>query len=121
LLAFARLGVKDQPMARLTLPLSGGGLIPADASGFTGLAFDVRGEGAYRILLGVRGRSPATPLGAGFDAGPEWRRVAVPFARFDAAGLPPSWTMGVLTVAFELPGPPGSQRWLEIANVAFMR
>jgi len=121
LLAFARLAVKEQPTARLTLPLSGGGLLPVDASGFRALAFDVRGDGAYRILAAVRGRSLAMPLTAGFDAGPEWRQIVVPFSEFKGEGLLPSWTTDLLNVAFELGGPAGSRRWLEIDNVRFLR
>jgi len=121
LLAFARLAVKDQPAARLTLPLSGGGLLPVDASGFRALVFDVRGDGAYRVLMAVRGRSQAMPLAAGFDAGPEWRQVVIPFSEYRGDQLPSSWAKDLLNVAFELGGPAGSRRWLEIDNLGFLR
>jgi hypothetical protein len=121
LLAFARLAVKDQPMARLTLPLAGGGLLPVDAGPFRGVGFDVRGDGAYRLLLTLRGRSVAQPLAARFTAGPEWQHVTIPFAELKAEGLDAPWTKDVLTLAFELTGPPAAQRWIELDNVGFVR
>ena len=120
-LAFARLAVREQAIARLTLPLAGGGLVPADASGFKGIGFDVRGDGAYRLLLNARGRTPTAPLAAGFSAGPEWRHVVVPFADCKGEGADASWTKELLTLAFELSGPAGAKRWIEIDNVSFSR
>jgi len=121
LLALARLGVKDQPSARLTLPLAGGGLLPVDASAYRGVTFDVRGEGAYRFVGSSRTRGATRPVAAGFEAGPEWKRIVIPFVEFTGEGLVPAWTKDLLSLAIELNGPAGSRRWLEIDNVAFVR
>ena len=53
----------------------------------TGLVFSIRGDGAYRVWVQVRDENPASAdegtewWFASVKTGPEWRRVAVPFAR----------------------------------------
>jgi hypothetical protein len=58
-----------------------------DLSGRSGLAFSIRGDGAYRVWVQVRDANPASAeegiewwFGSVRTA-PEWRRVAIPFAR----------------------------------------
>lgn len=122
LLAFARLAVKEQPFARLTLPLAGGGLLPVDAIAFKGVAFDVRGDGAYRLVVAARSSGRAAPRAAGFNAGPEWRHVVVPFSECAGDGTEgTAWVRQLLSLAFELAGQAGSKRWIEIDNVEFVR
>jgi hypothetical protein len=59
-----------------------------DLSGRQGLVFSIRGDGTYRIWVQVRDENPAsTDEGtewwfASVRTAPEWRRVALPFARF---------------------------------------
>ena len=58
-----------------------------DLSGRTGLVFQVRGDGVYRIWIQVRDPNPASAdegtewWFASVRTSTEWRRVAVPFAR----------------------------------------
>lgn len=60
---------------------------PRDLSGRQGLTLAIRGDGAFRIWLQVRDANPASRDGgtewwfASLRTSPEWRRVAVPFAR----------------------------------------
>jgi hypothetical protein len=59
---------------------------PRDLSGRSGLAFDVRADGVYRIWVQVRDRNPASADDAtewwfaSVRTTAQWRRVAVPFA-----------------------------------------
>jgi hypothetical protein len=59
-----------------------------DLSGRQGLVFSIRGDGVYRIFAQVRDANPAS-ADDGVESwygsvrtGTEWRRVALPFARF---------------------------------------
>jgi len=57
-----------------------------DLGGRSGLVFDVRGDGVYRLWVQVRDRNPASAddgtewWAASVKTSAEWRRVAVPFA-----------------------------------------
>ena len=60
---------------------------PRDLAGAQGLVFWIRGDRAYRVWVQVRDANPASADDgtewwfASVRTGPEWRRVAVPFAR----------------------------------------
>ena len=60
---------------------------PRDLTGRTGLVFSIRGDGTYRIWVEVRDENPASAdegtewWFASVKTSPEWRRVAIPFAR----------------------------------------
>ncbi len=120
LLAMAHFGVKETPYARMTLPLVAGGLLPADVRKFHGVQFDVRGEGQYRLVVGTLGVRDGSAFAAGFDAGPAWKTVRVPFATLtrERARQTVAWTGDdVLSFAFEMTGQSGGQRWIELDNV----
>lgn len=58
-----------------------------DLTGRSGIVFSIRGDGAYRIWFQVRDENPASRDGgtewwfASVKTRPEWRTVAIPFAR----------------------------------------
>jgi imidazolonepropionase-like amidohydrolase len=108
----ARMGEKEKPYAQIWLPLTPGGVYPVDASRFQGVEFEARGEGTYRMLLQCRSFRGA--VGAEFQAGAAWSRVAIPFARL--RGLDPR---SLVVVAFEIARPAGARGWLELDNVRF--
>ncbi len=60
---------------------------PRDLSGRRGLVFSIRGDGVYRIWVQVRDENPASAdegtewWFASVRTSPEWKRVALPFAR----------------------------------------
>jgi hypothetical protein len=60
---------------------------PRDLSGRQGLVFSIRGDGVYRTWVQVRDENPASAEEgtewwfASVRTAPEWRRVAIPFAR----------------------------------------
>lgn len=120
-LAYARLGVKERPFARLTLPFAAGGLLSVDASAFRGIQFDVRGDGSYAVLLSTRTTGRA-PWRADFSAGPAWTKVRIPFSDLKREAAAAAWNgADLVSLAFELTGTGGQQRWMEIDNIAFYR
>jgi hypothetical protein len=61
---------------------------PRDLSGRTGLTFAIKGDGVYRLWVQVRDENPASAdegtewWFTSVRTSSEWRRVALPFARF---------------------------------------
>ena len=66
---------------------------PRDLTGASGLVFSIRGDREYRIWVQVRDANPASADDgtewwfASVRTEPEWRRVAVPFARMRSLNL----------------------------------
>jgi hypothetical protein len=115
---------KDQPYTRLTLPLTPGAIVPADAGRFRGVAFEVRGEGEYRLAATAYGVREGGPFSAPFQAGGKWRLVRIPFdrmrqARTEAGPSLPS--AALLSLSFELARPASQPGWLELDNIRFYR
>ncbi len=122
LFAVARLGAADRPFAALVLPLTQGAIDVADAQGFTGIAFEARGAGAYTVTLDSYGLTPARFFRAGFAADTERRAIRIPFAAF--ASTDPAATLDptrLRSVSVRLEGTPGGRAWLELAQVRFYR
>ncbi len=126
LLIQAAMGPKQRNYVRLHLPLTPGGIEPADLSRFHGIALDARGEGDY--TLGIATAAARTgDFHARFQAGSAWKTVKLDFADFDAArpetarqATPPAWTgRDAREIWIELAGPAGSARWLEVDNLTF--
>ncbi len=109
----AKLSVKTAPVAGASFPLSRGGIQPMDIRAFTGLQFEVRGDGSYNLgFEGTGGRWTQA-----FSAGSDWRTVRVPFSVL--TGRAP-WTGDDLTsLQFTASGQAGKKIWLEIDNVTF--
>ena len=102
----AHLSDSARPFARVNLPLTRGAIEPMDASAFTGVEFEARGEGAYS--LNVKSRAVT------FDATPAWSVIRIPFdLKSDASRL----TM----LTFEIARPGGQRAWLELDNVRFYK
>jgi imidazolonepropionase-like amidohydrolase len=119
---FARMGATAQPYASLVLPLTKGAVQLADATSFTGIAFDARGSGEYTLLLenyGVNGRDA---FKTSFSGGNEVREVRLPFAAFRSTN--PDLRLDLATLRaliIRLEGEPGGQAWLELGNLRFYR
>jgi len=106
---------KDNPFARVVIPLNRGAVIPVDASAFHGFRFDSRGEGEYKLVVTTRTETWT----ASFPAAPKWKNLRIPFASLTntRAG---KWTGdNLLWIAFELSRPAGEKIWLELDNVRF--
>ncbi len=108
----AEMSDKDRPLAAMVLPLSKGAVLPVDLSGWQGVEFDARGDGAYQLLLRWRGGEAAAP----FEAGPGWKRVRVPLAAFPKADLKET-----ISLEFVMARPAGRKAFLELDNVRLQR
>lgn len=118
----AGMGAAPRPFAELHLPLTRGAVHLADASGFSGLAFEARGAGGYALLLNSYGIHPRSWFRATFEAGDTKREIRIPFSAFQSplaeARLDPARLRALL---FRLEGEPGGGAWLELGNIRFYR
>jgi imidazolonepropionase-like amidohydrolase len=116
---FAKMSESEHPFARVWLALARGDLQPADISHFTGLRFDVRGEGPYRVMLPTRAVRDGRYFGAAFTGSPAWTSVIVPFSTLQQSGNAHATWSGtdVLEIDFDIDREPGTVGWLEIDNV----
>ncbi|MEJ5367451.1 MAG: amidohydrolase family protein [Bryobacteraceae bacterium] len=112
LAVMAEMSDKDRPLAAMVLPLSKGAVLPVDVSAWQGVEFDARGDGAYGLLLRWRGGEGQAP----FEAGPEWRRLRVPFTALGSADLKET-----VSLEFVMSRPAGQKAFLEIDNVRLYR
>ncbi len=111
---------KNRPLVRLDLPLTPGAVEPADARGFSGVRFEARGDGAYRLVVPTRGVRDSAFHAAPFRTRAAWTTVSIAFAslsRADAAGAVPWTGSDLLMLSFELARDAGAFAWLELDNV----
>jgi imidazolonepropionase-like amidohydrolase len=106
----ARMSRRRAPFAQVWLPLSKGGVEPVDASGYAGVEFEARGEGAYRLIVQQRSVRDGKFHSADFTAGAEWTKVRLPL---------PAVRDDLLVLAFEIARSAGAHGWLELDNVRF--
>ena len=117
----ARMGEGKAPFARVSIPLTDGGL-PVDASRFRGLRFDARGEGRYRIVFVTRAIVDGRYHESYFSGSPLWTPVGIPFASIgqNGKGTHDSFTgADLVEIRFEVARDPGRMGWLELDNVTF--
>ena len=119
LMLTARMGARAQPYAQLIVPLTKGGVTLADASGFTGIAFDARGAGRYSLAFDSYGVQPDDWFRASFDAGEAVQEVRVPFGALQGRGVFDPRSLRALMI--RLQADPGATTWLEIGNLRFYR
>lgn len=121
LFLLAHMGAAPQPFAQLVLPLTRGAVQLADARGFTGVAFEMRGAGRYSLLLESYGIQPRgwfkAPFGAGQDAPQE---LHIPFTAFRSADPTAKLDLARLrALIVRLEGEAGGKASLELGNVRF--
>ncbi len=121
LFLLAHMGAAPQPFTQLVLPLTRGAVQLADARGFTGVAFEMRGAGRYSLLLESYGIQPRgwfkAPFGAGQDAP---RELHIPFTAFRSADPTAKLDLARLrALIVRLEGEPGGKASLELGNVRF--
>jgi imidazolonepropionase-like amidohydrolase len=118
----AGMGAAPRPFAELNLPLTRGAIQLADASGFSGLAFDARGAGDYALWLNSYAIHPRSWFRASFRAGQASREIRIPFSAFRSPLADARLDLGRLrALLFRLEGEPGGDAWLELGNVRFYR
>jgi imidazolonepropionase-like amidohydrolase len=121
LFLYARMGAAPQPYANLVFPLTPGGIQLADASGFTGIAFDARGTGRYTLLVDSYGVEPRNAFRASFIPGEALREITIPFSAFRTTGDAAFDPARLRALIFRLEGEPGGQATLELENIRFTR
>ena len=122
LLIQGRMGQKDRAYVEMMLPFAAGGLLPADARRFHGVAFDARGEGAYRLVVHTRGVRDNIWFNAPFQLNAEWSMIKIDFAQLSRPGARSEvkWTGDdLLGLGFEIDRPAGESAWLELDNISF--
>ncbi|CAN5441334.1 hypothetical protein BH09PSE4_BH09PSE4_07980 [soil metagenome] len=116
----AHMGARAQPFAQLVLPLTRGAIQLADASGFTGVAFDARGAGDYDLLFDSYAINEDDWLKAAFTAGDTAHEVRIPFTAFKSRKEGTALDLTRLrALIVRLEGQPGGKAWLELRNVRF--
>jgi hypothetical protein len=98
---------KEKPVAAMVLPLSKGGVLPANMAGYRFLEFEARGEGDYRFELERPGMDARM---SPFSATPKWSKVKIGLAD-DAA----------MALVFIIERAAGEKAWLEIDNLRLVR
>lgn len=122
LLIVAAMGAAPQPFANLILPLTPGGVQPADASDFAGFALVARGRGRYQIWLENYGLPPRNAFRASFEGGPDAREVRLPFTAFRSPDPNAALDLRNLRlIVVRLDGEPGGRTWLELGKLRFYR
>ncbi|HEX8127016.1 MAG TPA: amidohydrolase family protein [Allosphingosinicella sp.] len=122
LFLMAGMGAAPRPFAELHVPLTPGAIQLADASAFSGVAFEARGAGDYVLQLNSYAIHPRSWFQASFQAGEARREIRIPFSAFRSplaeARLDPARLRALL---FRLEGEPGGGAWLELGNIRFYR
>lgn len=119
LMLTARMGARPQPFAQLIVPLTRGAVTLADASDFTGVAFDARGSGRYSLAFDSYGLQPDDWFRADFTAGESVQEVRVPFKVMVGNGVFDAKALRALMI--RLKGDPGTTTWLEVGNLRFYK
>lgn len=112
----ATMAQKDGPYAGLVIPLSRGAVHPVDLKPYSGVSFDVRGDGELVFrMVGYRGVQHAT-----FTTGGAWQTVRIPLVDL-AASRKSAEQADDLIHQIEFIGyrPARSRLWFEIDNVKF--
>jgi len=110
---------KANPQAGVILPLTRGSIQPADLKAYHGVRLEIRGgAGTYSLAMNSLTGKWSAPVAAG----PEWRKVEVPFTSLKwgarRGGAEATWT-GDDLVEVEIAGsrPGGEKLWMQIDNV----
>jgi hypothetical protein len=118
LTVLCKASVKASAMCAMVLPLSKGSVESVDASAFTGVEFEVRGEGKYTLQVPARSIRERNYYRAEFAGDAEWQKVRVPFSELKRTSAGVSWTgTDLLNLEFML----RRTGWFELDNVRFYR
>lgn len=118
----AHMGSAPRPFAQLILPLTKGAIQLADARGFKGVAFTVRGAGNYKMLFDSYGLRERAWFRVSFAAKEKSRNVSLPFTAFQSRDFTAKINMDQLrALIVQLDGEPGGKAWLQLSDVRFYR
>ncbi|MCJ2184847.1 CIA30 family protein [Novosphingobium sp. 1949] len=116
----ARMAQKDNAYAGFAVPLTRGSVTPVKLAGYTGLRFEVSGEGDYTVRLnGLDGVWEAS-----ISRQPGWGTVELPFSAFTpvARGKKPGAAFtgdGITQVELGGSRQPGERLWMLVDNLRF--
>jgi imidazolonepropionase-like amidohydrolase len=119
LMVQAQMAVRERPFVRMEFPLTPGAIDLADLTQYSGLSFDARGEGAYRLIVNTYGLRVPDPYNAPFAVTAGWQTIRIPFASLQrrAPDAGPWARNDARSLLFELAAPAGAAAWLELDNV----
>ena len=119
LMVEARLAAKEHPFVRLEIPLTEGAVELADLSQYSGIAFDARSDGAFRLEIASYGVRTGDAFAAPFQTSGAWQTIRIPFAKLSrkATGGPAWNPRDARALFYELSGPAGAGVWLDLDNV----
>jgi len=119
LMVQAQMAVRERPFVRVEFPLTPGAVEPADLTQYTGVSFDARGEGAYRLIVNTYGLRVPDPYNAPFSATADWQTIRIPFASLQrrAPDAGPWARNDARALLFEIAASAGAGAWLELDNV----
>lgn len=120
LLVTARMAQKETPSGGVIIPLSRGSVQPVDASKFSGIRLELRGEGRYQIMINTLNGV----WRADVEGGPEWKNIELPFSAFEkvkrSGETTASWRGDdLLEIGMKGQRPAGATMWAELDNVRF--
>jgi imidazolonepropionase-like amidohydrolase len=117
----AKMAVKPNPQAAVVIPLTPGSIVPADVREYTGVKFELRGDGPYDVVFNTL----AGPWETSVTGGAQWQTVTVPFAELTRAKgraefTEVNWTGDNVTeMDIAAHRKAGEKAWLQIDNVRF--
>ncbi len=119
LMVEARMAAKPNPFVRLEIPLTEGAVELADLSQYSGVSFDARGEGEFRLEIASYCVRNGDAFAAPFQTSGAWQTIRVPFVTLSrkAAGGPAWNPREARALFFELAGAPAGGVWLDLDNV----
>jgi imidazolonepropionase-like amidohydrolase len=116
LLVAARMAQRADPKTQIILPLTPGSVVPVDARRYSGVRFDVRGQGEYGFGITTLGGA----WSKSFEATPTWTTVSASFSGLAPAASGVPWLgQDLIDLRFVIARPGGTIAWLEIDNVEF--
>jgi len=122
LLAAAQFGPADRPAVKIEFPVTRGGVELGDVSEFTGVSFDMRGEGQYRLLMKTYGVRDLSLYASKIAPSGAWHTVHIPFSELKRARQTGTWDgRDLISLVFEMSGTPETTSSLELDNLAFYK
>ncbi len=118
LTVLATMSHEDETWAAAYLPLTPGGVEPADISEYAGIRFETRGDGEYELMISTRGVRDYDYHYAKFSGIGRWRQVEIPFSDLEQRnGSKPFTGKDAETLMFRIERKPGESAWLELDDI----
>jgi imidazolonepropionase-like amidohydrolase len=112
----AVMAVKKDPEASVIIPFTRGAVVPVDGSTFSGVRFDIRGDGEYFLRLNTSVGLWTAPI----NANAQWQTVSLPFAKLKSPESSSSWSgKQLLSIEFGGSRKAAESLWMELDNVQF--